>query len=149
MALSLLARRDHSSGSLLGRLMEKGVPRHLAERVIAQLTERGWVDDRRLARALAERHLERGSAVGRVLEMKLRQAGIPDDVVREAAGDLEGSPSPRDVARRLLERRYPGAADSGDPVLRRRAAAFLQRRGFSFSDISSVLGRGGYGDDDR
>ncbi|GAB4293699.1 MAG: recombination regulator RecX [Desulfuromonadia bacterium] len=149
VAIDLLARRDYSSLALARKLREKGYPPEDVEGVVADLRERGYLDDRRLADNLASSRLAQGAGVGRVLEMKLRQRGIPEEMAREAVERAQRGGDTRSLARMLLEKRYPGVTASGDQTLLRRAIDFLRRRGFGYDDILHALGRGGEDDDDR
>jgi len=53
-AMDLLARRDHSSGELRDKLIKKGFPEHHVVAVIADMIERGWIDDESFAERQAE-----------------------------------------------------------------------------------------------
>jgi len=148
VAIHLLSRRDYSCRALARKLTDRGFPESEVEGVIATLQQAGYLDDRRLAGSIALSRLMRGESVGRVLEQKLRQRGISQEIAREAVERGETEVDTRSVARRLLERRYPGVTGSGDRAARRRAIDFLRRRGFSYDDITHAMGWEGEDDND-
>ncbi|HEY6837347.1 MAG TPA: RecX family transcriptional regulator, partial [Geobacteraceae bacterium] len=60
MAVRLLARRDHSTSELEQKLTRRGVAPATVAAVVARLTDKGYLDDRRFARRWAEAAVEAG-----------------------------------------------------------------------------------------
>jgi len=126
LAARSLGRRDRSRRALAAQLARSGVDGPAAERVLDELTESGYLDDRRLAsnrvRALADRHYGDAMIVAR-----LTYEGIATREIDEALADL-----PAESERALLA----VSALRGGPE--RRSAA-LRRRGFSEPAIDTAL----------
>jgi regulatory protein len=130
-AFRLLARRDRSRSELQSRLAAR-FPADLADRVVDELTQAGYLDDARLAKRLAERLAdERGFGPARVRHELLRR-GLPP----EAAPP----PDPEAVRAAALQaaRRYLADRAPDDRTLRR-LAGHLERRGFPAADIRAIV----------
>ena len=137
-AYSLLARGDYSAVRLSEKLRAKGFTSQDASATVEALQARGHLDDMRLARGLAERFQNQGFGP-RGVRAKLKQRGLTEDVIATALSErLEQTDV--EVARRLVQRRFPPAALE-EPRTRARAYRLLLRRGYSASVAASVLGR--------
>jgi regulatory protein len=149
-ALALLAYRARSAAELRRRLLRKEFPADIIEQVVAELGERGHVDDAGFARAFVRDRLGAGRPRGRGrLVQELRARGVAGD---EAVGAVdavlrEGAHSEEDLARRAAEAWLcrAGTGTSGTDA-RRRLYAYLGRRGFfgaaARAAIDAVLGEG-------
>jgi SOS response regulatory protein OraA/RecX len=71
----------------------------------------------------------------------LRSKGVAGSVSRDAIRAAFNETDERENARKIIARRYPGQ-DLRDPRTRRRAAAFLERRGYNAQIVSDLLARG-------
>ena len=137
-AYSLLARGDYSAVRLSEKLRAKGFTSQDASATVEALQAHGHLDDARLARGLAERFQNQGFGP-RGVRAKLEQRGLTEDVIATALSErLEQTDV--EVARRLVQRRFPPAALE-EPRTRARAYRLLLRRGYSASVAASVLGR--------
>lgn len=143
-ALLLLSRQDYSAAELERRLLRRALPAHEAARVIGRLEELGLLDDARYAAAYVRSR--RGSQGPLRVRQELLRRGVAEERI-EAALAAEGSDDPVDTAAALLQRHAwrfdalesddPGAARSA----RRRALAFLARRGFEPDVVHAALER--------
>lgn len=138
-ALALLARQDYSLASLRTKLEKKGFSGEESSLALQRLVELNYLDDHRLAKRLAESSAASGRGVGFRLIQELCRRGIPRELAEEAEQAVRGETDQVQVVRQLLIRRYPSLAAESDPGLRRRAIGYLQRRGFSFEVIQTVL----------
>lgn len=129
LALKRLSLREHSGRELETYLKRKEIPAEIAAETVARLTDENLLDDRRYARAMTRSQAVREKGPGYILQ-KLRQKGVRIELneVRELFGE-NSDRTELDLARHLVERRYPRAAQD-DKELRRAYAALL-RRGFS------------------
>lgn len=126
----LLAHRARTEAEIRRRLAQKGFEDAVVEHTVSKLHGLALLDDAAFARERAQGLLRRGSGP-RLVAARLSAAGVAPDAARaalEAALEAEGGEDA--VARRALERRH-GAVRGAEPDLRRKAAAFLVRRGFS------------------
>lgn len=119
--MRLLAIRPHSREELGRKLRRRGCADEAVEAVLDRCVEVGYLDDGAYARALVDRRSSsRGSAA---IASELAAKGIGRDAVEQALAGREEAEI--EAAARLLARLRPSGAD------RSRAAAKLQRRGFS------------------
>jgi regulatory protein len=133
-ALRLIAIRPRSRAELADRLGEWGLAEPAASAVLHRLSAIGAVDDGVLAAAAVSSR--RAHAYGRLrvdadLE-RLRVAPEARAVAETSAGD--------EAERARLALRSRGAPGPHGPAELRRAAGFLQRRGFDADTVAAVLG---------
>lgn len=142
-ALRYLAAREHSRTELAAKLA-----RHVAdddapdaiEKVLDELTAKGFIDEGRVAESVLHRRANRlGGA--RVMQ-ELRAKGLSAPVMAEAAEQLRATELAR--AHEVWRRKF-GQLPS-DAAERARQWRFLAGRGFSGDIARRVLG--GAGDDD-
>jgi len=133
----LLAHRARSVAELESRLSRKGFDAETVAATLARLADLNLLDDDAFARQRAAGLARRGSGP-RLIRARLAAAGITGDAARQALDDaLEGGEDA--LARRTLERRYGDLGDA-DRDTRRKAAAYLVRRGFSPEVAGRVAG---------
>lgn len=132
-ALWLISYRDHSVGELRQKL-SKDYGEEAVDKAIERLCELNLIDDesfaKKYAESLSQKHLS-----SRQIQQKLRLKGIDRDLTAETVEDLDLDE--KEEIRALISKKYiRKLSDEGD--LRRTVAA-LQRRGFAYSDIKSVI----------
>ncbi len=120
-----LAVRMQSRAEIVKKLEARDVPAEVAQEALDRVTGYGYLDDAALAGQLARGMRNRGYGRRRA-EQKLRARGLPGDVAEVALAEAYAAEDEIGLARAALGRR-PVAADAE----RRRALAFLARRGFS------------------
>jgi regulatory protein len=97
-----------------------------------------YIDDEAFARNWAlTRTQNRGDGPKRI-EQELRAKGIVQSLVRVIIRETFSQVDETENARKLLQKRYHGKNFS-DPKIIRRAASFLQGRGYSSSVIADIL----------
>jgi len=121
-----LAVRAQSIAELERKLADRSIPPTIAKESIELARGYGYLDDEALAGQLARGMRERGYGRRRA-ERSLRVRGIPTELAAVALAEFFDRADEPDDARRALGRRTVGESDGE----RRRAAAFLVRRGFS------------------
>jgi SOS response regulatory protein OraA/RecX len=129
LAMRRLSIRDYASLEMLAYLKSRKFPPDISTEVVQQLVDEKLLDDRRYARAVTRTQSIRDKGPGYILG-KLKQKGvvIELDEVRTLFAE-HSNMSELELARKLLERRYPRAlAEEKD---RKRAYGALLRRGFS------------------
>jgi regulatory protein len=120
-----LAVRMQSEAEIEKKLAARDIPPEVAREAIERVTEYGYIDDASLAGQLARGMQARGYGRRRA-EQKLRTRGLPRALCDAALDEAYGGRDEVALAREALGRR--AVADEAD---RRRAVAFLARRGFS------------------
>ena len=130
-----LAARDMTEAQLEKKLLTAGYPEKTVAKVMDMLTRYDFVSDERYA----ERYVSgRSSRYGRNRILReLRFKGVSEETAKEALEDL-----PEEVEREAAlrqARKLCARRDLADPAERRKAAAALARRGFSWDIVSGVL----------
>ena len=135
-ALRLLAQREHSRAELASKLARHVEEDDDLEAVLHDLQAKGFIDEARVAESLVHRRAARLGTQRLVQE--LRQKGIDDALIAAVMDEFstERSETEENI-RAILERKYPMARE--DEKVRRRAVAALQRYGYGFDEIFSVL----------
>ena len=120
-----LGARAQSVAEMEVKLAAREVPTEMAAGIVAEATRLGYLDDAELAAQLARGYRSRGYGRRRALTGLRRRRIAP--VEAEAALDSAyGAQDEAELAATAL-----GARAVGDDRERRRAVAFLVRRGFS------------------
>lgn len=134
-AANIIGSRALSKHDLEKRLMKKGADEADAKAAADWLEGIGAVDDASYAAALARHYGERGYGPARVRE-ELRRRGVPRELWDAA---LEELPDSGEVLDALIQKRCKG--DLSDPKERKRTCDALLRRGFSWGEVRSAMGR--------
>ena len=136
VATRQLSYRSRSSAELRQTLHQRGFPDQIIDDVIARFTELGYLDDADFARRWIQTREQLAPRGARLLRQELRQKGISADLAEEAIqeADLDDIES----AARIAERRLPRMSDLDRDTKRRRLAAYLERRGFSYDVIRKI-----------
>lgn len=134
-----LERRMRSRYELLVILRRKRIPEEVAEQVLDRLTEVGLIDDTEFARvfvASRQRSRPRGP---RGLAAELRKRGIDPGVIDRVLEEAGESEDPVATARRAVEAKLRALSGKPPGEMKRKAEAFLLRRGFSYDVIRDAL----------
>ena len=134
-ALALLVRREYSRHELKRKLADRGAEPDQSDAAIDRLVDVGYQDDVRFARALARTRAASGHGPQRIRAELGTHALTPEQIA--AALDACETDWPT-AARKLAERRYPGAK-LADPKQRRKAIEFLLRRGFDHASAYAAV----------
>ena len=133
-ALWYLSRSDHSEKALRDKLIAAGFGPSASRDAVNRMVELGLIDDERYARRLAE-YLSASGSSKREIRYKLSMKGISSDIIKEISSEDETDE--REKLARLIETKYKTKLNSEKDV--EKVFAALVRKGFSYSDIKSVL----------
>ena len=133
-AVKLLSIRAMSRRELHDALLRREYSPDEADAAVETCVERGFIDEAAYARMLVRRYSEKGYGK-RALFPRLRTHGLDSDLISEALDELTVSDDQLDT---LLQKRLRG--DFSENALNR-AAAFLCRRGYAYSDIRRAMER--------
>ena len=137
-AVKFLSYQARSEAEVRAKLAQRGFPRGTVEGTLHKLRSLNLLNDGNFARARALSRVEgRGYGPLRV-ERELRQKGIAPSLIAEILDETLNRQQGKERAKQLLEKRFRGR-DLGDAKVFRRAAAFLQRRGYRDSVIAEIL----------
>lgn len=133
-----LTARDLTEKELSRRLLTAGYPEETVARVVQALTEYRFVSDERYAERFVS---ARSARWGRErLESELRRKGVAGETAREAVSAGLSDEGEREAAL-LQAQKLALRKDLSDPDQRRRLAAALARRGFSWPVVRETLAR--------
>ncbi|MCB2155496.1 regulatory protein RecX [bacterium] len=133
-AWGLLDRRMRSRKEMRTALFQRKFPADIVNEVIADLAEKGFLDDAAFARVFVEQRDARGQSGPRLVRQELAARGVAPEIAEKGIVNLGQSETQEAKARALLLK-WNRRSKPEDPRKRRQAAAaYLMRRGFD-SDI--------------
>lgn len=135
-------KRPHSEQEVRRRLREKGAEDADIETVIALCVDYGFINDAEYAGMIVRHYAAMGCGPGRIRTEFIRR-GVPKELWEDAMTEL---PEGTDAIDRLLASRMRGR-DATDRRERDKAANFLYRKGYSWTEIREALAR--YGAEDE
>ncbi|MBR2132767.1 MAG: regulatory protein RecX [Oscillospiraceae bacterium] len=134
-AVNMVASRSLSKRELTKRLVQKGSDAEDAQAAADWLEKLGAVNDGEYAATVARHYAARGYGAARVRE-ELRRRGVDRDLWEDA---LEKLPESSETLDALIRKKCRGSLE--DPKEQRRICGALMRRGFSWSEIKTAMGR--------
>jgi len=129
--LRLLSHRPRSTKEIKDYLKRKETRPDLATKLVENLQERGYLDDQEFAVWWLEQRASFRPKGKFALRAELRQKGIAPEIIEPLLEKEIGNEVEVSLAKKAVEKK------KGDWQKR---AAFLQRRGFSWSIIKLALG---------
>ncbi len=130
-----MARRDHASGDLRRKLLDKGYEPAVVDPLIERLAEEKLVDDGRYMENFVAYHAARGHGPNRV-RADLRRIGMHGEQVEAC---IEAYPDWIVQLRRARLKKF-GSSLPSNYADRQRQARFLGYRGFTGAQIRMALG---------
>lgn len=137
-AVKLLSARPYSEKKLCEKLYGK-FPADEVSAAIHRLRAERLLDDRKYAEDFVRVRVAARPRSGFMLLRELAQRGIPRAIAQEVVNQIAPKDDDEKLARELLARKRNLYQDLDEPTRRRRLAAYLARRGFSYSVIEKVL----------
>lgn len=132
-ALRFLGHRDRSRREVEERLARYGYEPAILEAVTAWLEGLGYLDDVRYAEALGADKRRQGWGPGRIRQ-ELQRRGVPADV----ADGVVGKRVDEEDLVALVRRRFGALAATDGSLAKRRAHAYLARKGHEWDVIVRV-----------
>jgi regulatory protein len=136
VAWKLLNHRDRTEAELVRAFLKARIEPELAEEVVGELRESGYVDDARFAVRFAEDRRRLDAWGADRIERRLSELGVPREHIVAA---LDGDHDELDAAVALLERRF--TASPSTPRERDRALGVLLRKGYDLELAHDALRR--------
>jgi regulatory protein len=141
----LLATRPRSEREVRDRLRKKNVPDAHIAHVTEELKAAGLLDDEEFARLYIRNALTLKPAGRRHLRQKLTQLGVDRETIevalQEHARESDVGEEAMRAARQYLRRHRSEKIAPDNVQLKKRLTAFLQRRGFSWDEITPTVER--------
>ena len=117
--------------------VEKEYWSELTETIVTDLKELGLINDEEFARWFVENRKEFKPRGKRMLQMELKQKGIDDSVIQESLR-LDNDDE-LEMAKRLVMKKEKSLMRYNDEKRKEKLNAFLQRKGFGWDTIKSVI----------
>lgn len=149
-AVMMLAARGRAAKDLERQLVRKGEPVEFARLAVERLVAEGFVNDESYARSFV-RSKSAGAGLARFrLKQELGRQGVDRTVADEAIAEVFEEESVDEIATAtaLAAKRVRSLRDADPQSQRRRLYAFLARRGYPPSVISSAIAGAGIGQAD-
>jgi regulatory protein len=122
----------------MNHLLQQGYSTTHTEVTLEKLRALHYIDDESFARAWASSKLDGHGHGPRRIARDLQSKGISETLIRQVLRDLFQPEMEVETARFWLEKRFSNKSFQ-DPKIARRAAAFLQRKGYSGKVISDLI----------
>ena len=135
-ALHLLEQGDRTKKDLEEKLLKNGYPPEAAEAALAYVESFHYIDDKRYALSYIQNQSGRKGRAR--IQMELRRKGVPQEYIDQAFQEMEEETDTEAVIRELVQKKRRGQGPM-DEKEKQKLYGFLLRRGFSTSDILSVL----------
>ncbi|ACB85057.1 regulatory protein RecX [Natranaerobius thermophilus] len=132
-----LSIRPRSQKEIFQYLMQKNYPRGTVEVVLNRLMELGYIDDEYFANSFAEEKvILSNNPIGPYkLKYELAKKGISGEIIDQVIAQyFEDEQS---LAQLAFQKKYPQEDLEHDDLIK--AAKYLERRGFSYEIIRSVV----------
>lgn len=138
-ALRLLEIRGRSVREIRDKLMTKGAARADTDKVIADLTELGLLNDEKFARDWVDSRRRLKPMGPARIRAELTKKGIARDIVEQALADFARDADQESLALSLAEKKMHSWRGLERERIINRMSGFLSRRGFSARTINNVL----------
>lgn len=134
-AVSLLAKRDYSSGELSRTLLRMTENSECVEKVLQRLIENGYLNDERVITHLIDKHVRKKHGPTRI-KQEIRQKGFPQELVEQSLEKVEVDWYA--MARELKVSKF-GEERASDAKEKNKQVRYLQYKGFSMDMIFEAL----------
>lgn len=135
IAYRLLKYRARSENEILDRLFLKGINRSIAKKVREDLKQKGLIDDLEFSRFWIESRLRKGYGFLRI-KNELLKKGIDDSVWGSLLYEYQKKHHSQEVIVSLIQKRVSRYRNKSYLETKKKIFLYLQRRGFSFFEIS-------------
>ncbi len=142
-AMNLLMNMDRTEADVRQKLRDGGYPEEAVDAAVEYLRSYHYIDDMRYASEYIR--FKSSSMSRRQIMMKLTEKGIAKETVEEAflVSEEESGEDPeeteRQLARKLIDKKYPQGVEELDNTQKQKLYAYLYRKGISADSIMSFL----------
>ena len=138
-AYRLLAYSARSSLELAERLRRKGFKKKIVDRVIKDLKELNYLNDREFSKTFVETRFSANPCGRRLIEQELRKKEIDEEIIRDTCEAVFNGNREYELASNLALRRLSRYKDLDEKAKWRRLYGLLGRRGFPLEVVQEVL----------
>jgi len=143
-AYRYLSYRQRTVREMIDYLTRKGFEQQSISNVIELLKESGFLNDESFAKAYVDDKTRLNDLGAYRLKAELRKKGIGEELIKETLSDLE--PDIEHLVE-LIQRKYSSSLTGDKNSTMRKAAGFLQRKGYGYEVIKKVLEKLGSGEE--
>ena len=139
-ALRLIDYRPRSCREIRSRLRQKGYGSHIIEKLVYELKQHGFLDDKEFARLWAR---SRSQTAGRgiaLIRSELLAKSIDTQIVEDTVSALRSEYDEEDTARQIFKRRMRLLKGLDKIKAKARIYGYLRRRGFPDIIIYKLIG---------
>ncbi len=140
-AYRLLKYRERSEKEIRDKLKTKGFAGDICGKVISELTEMRYIDDRRFANMAAENIIKFHPGSLTFVRSALRSKGISDEISDSVILGVKEGYDEREAAYKLAAQRADKMVNISTDKAKQRIYGFLRRRRFSEDVIIEVLSK--------
>ncbi len=134
-AARFLSYRPRSTAEVRQNLEKKDYPADVIDATMERLAALGYLDDLAFARYWVENRDTFKPRGPIALQMELRQKGVPDSIIQQVVETVDA----QDAAYRAAQGKLSRYRGSTVMDFKRKLGGFLQRRGFGFEEVNTVL----------
>jgi regulatory protein len=134
-AARFLSYRPRSTHEVRQNLARKGIDSAVIDAAVERLLALGYLDDAAFAAFWVRERCAFKPIARRALRHELRQKGIADSVIDEALAQVDEN----ETVYRAAEAQARKLRGSTRQAFEAKLSGFLQRRGFSYSDIRTAI----------
>jgi regulatory protein len=138
-AYRYLSYRPRSYAEVEKKLRDKGFGDVVVRTVLSDLIRLGYIDDEKFADQWVQSRVRLRGLGRRRIEQELRDKGVDRETVRRALAGVLTVDLESETARKAAERKLSTMKTLDREAKRRRLAGFLERKGYSFGVIRSIL----------
>jgi len=139
VAYDLLSRKAWTRRELFLRLLRRGAPAPVAEEILKDLEQQGYVNDQAFAIAWAETRARERHWGGRRLRQELARKGVAPPAIERAIEKAFGPSGEEAEAVAAATHQWPRLLRRGAEKAPRRLRDYLLRRGFSAELVEALV----------
>lgn len=137
-ALRYLSYKSRTVFEVQRYLERKGYNKDAIKNVIDKLCHMEYLDDYKFALDYLDYQIKNGNKGPKILENKLRQKGVPGELITNAMENVIDEEVELDLAKKILKKKY-GDISGKSYEEKQKTGAFLSRKGFSYEVIIKSL----------
>lgn len=138
-AYRLLTYRSRSCAEVERKLREKGFDDCITHAVLDEFIRLGYLDDEKFVVQWAECRVRLSSHGKHRIELELIRKGVGREVVRRKLAEVFSADTEITTARQAAFRRLQSMQSLDHSARHRRIAGYLERKGYSYEVIRSIL----------
>ena len=138
-AYRFLTYRPRSRAEIEAKLADKGFNDAITAAVLADLARFGYVNDLQFARDWTRGRIRLRGFGRRRIGLELKNKGIGQEMIRDVFAEVFSGEAEIETAKLVAEKRLNTMKVLDRETRRRRLAGFLERKGFSFEIIRTVM----------